>query len=114
MNDMELIERAEMLMKASAYVPIDDAHQHLLPYIQSEEDWILIVQSIRSLSKDAIDVVELIMNPPEKLSKKLQMKNSKKLTLGKLTDFLREVDPHRWKHSTIKNAFGVIKEVLCS
>jgi len=114
MNDMDLLERAAMLMDPSTYVHIDDQDQHFLPYVESEENWVLLVQSIRSLSKDAIDVVELIMNPPEKLSKRLQMKNSKKLTLGKLSEFLREVDPIRWKHSTIRSAFETIREVLCS
>ena len=107
------LEHAMHMLNPNTYTHIDDETiQNLLPTEVPMDDYILLIESIRKLSKDAIDVIEFIMNPPTEFSSQLAMKNSTKLTLGKITEYLRGHDPKRWKHKTIKTAFDEIKKVL--
>ncbi|KKL17120.1 hypothetical protein LCGC14_2488740 [marine sediment metagenome] len=104
------------------YLPIHEPEtQKLLPKIQitpedrlisKEENDLSLKDKYKRLSKDAKEVIEIILNPPQHFQDRLNIKNSKKITQGKLTEFLRLIDSARWKHNVIQKAFNEIKQLL--
>lgn len=95
------------------YLPIHEpTTQHLCPIVSSPEDELLTEERYQLLSKDAKYVIDLVLEPPEQLERKLRIKNRKTLSQEKLTEFLRLVDPVYWKFRRIKKAFVEIKAFL--
>lgn len=95
------------------YLPIHEpATAKLCPTISSPEENILAEEQYQSLSDDAKEVIDIVLYPPEALERRLQIKNRKTLSQGKLSEFLRLVDSKRWKYSKIDAAFKEIKKFL--
>jgi len=99
--------------KAESYLPIHEpVVQNLCPSVASPEDELLIEERYQLLSKDAKYVIDIVLNPPEQLNRRLQIKNRKSLSQEKLTEFLRLINPAYWKFRKIREAFFEIKAFL--
>lgn len=107
---MNGLERAAILMLDPESIQHIDSMD--IPDEFSLEHQVIFFEGFRKLSNDALDIVELICEPPQDLSDHLATLNSKKLTLGKITEYLRHINPKRWKHRIIQAAFNEIREVL--
>lgn len=99
--------------QAENYLPIHEpTTQNLCPAIASPEDDLLVRERYQLLSKDAKYVIDIVLDPPEQLNRRLQIKNRKTLCQEKLTEFLRLIDPIYWKFRKIKNVFNEVKTFL--
>ncbi len=96
------------------YLPIHEPEtQALLPLVEkTPEREFLLKNRYENLSLDAKEVIEIIMNPPREFQDRLNIKNSKKITQGKLIEFLRAINPNKWKFIIIQLAFEEIKMFL--
>ena len=109
---MDNIDLALAAMDPNNYIPINEPKNHKLLFENNIEQLIIFIDEIRRLSMNAKEIVEIVFNPPETLSKTVAMKNSKKLTLDKISDYLINEDPEKWTQSKINKAFKEIKEML--
>uniref|UniRef100_A0A6M3KNM9 Uncharacterized protein n=1 Tax=viral metagenome TaxID=1070528 RepID=A0A6M3KNM9_9ZZZZ len=109
---MDNLLRAWMVYDLNSWVPFDPNIEKFLPNSPSPEDLFLKKEKRSLLSKNAQEMIELINDPPKQFQYQLDQKNSKKITIGKITEFLREIDSTKWKFKVIQSAIGEIKEYL--